>query len=257
MSSESGVADRVDRINRKTERIKDLIEEVGGIQDKQRIADQKNREFEDVDEELADTKEQYERLMEWTEYARRMKTGIPQTDVDSGVDELSRDLRQFLSQSFDDFDDASAVKGVTDTFRTHREEFAELTKTVRRNVQEAVESEMNAVDRTLSLLEVPDIGDEDDEQTCENYQYHLTRLKRGELDKTSVERWEEFQTEYESLDISLDAYDLSDDSKELIWDLLDEETTVHLADLDEVALNDLKTFETFSKIISLQFSSQS
>lgn len=257
MSAGPGVNDRIDRIQKKTEEIEDLREDVGKIQSKQRSADKKNREFEDVDSKLKNTKEQYEQLIKWTNYAKRMRTGIPRSRIDSTVNELSRDIQKFLSSSFDDFEDAAAVKEVKETFEGHQKELANLTRIVRDNVQECAESELNAVDRTLSLLEIPDIGDEDSEQTCKDYHTHLMQLKKGKLEETSPERWEELHAAYDSLDISLDAYDLSEESKNLIWDLLDEETTIYLADLDEDALTDLKTFEIFSQKITIQFTTQS
>jgi len=252
------ITDRVDRIHQQAERIKNLHEDVDRIVEKQKIADAKNREFEGVESKLGEIREQYEQLMEWVEYAKRMDDiGVPQSQIEDQVNTLAQDLRDLASSDFGDFEDGSDVKDELATFEGHRETLSEIAATVRRQVQNTVETELNSVGQTLTLLEVPDIGDEDSEQTCENYRYHLRQLKNGNLDKTSPEKWSEFANKYESLNISLDAYDLSEDSKRIIWNLLDDEETVHLADLDAEALKDLKTFEDFSSIISLRFTAQS
>jgi heme oxygenase len=252
------IADRVDRIHQKTQRIKDLHDDVDRIVEKQKIADAKNREFEEVESKLEEVREQYEQLMEWVEYAKRMEDiEIPQSQIEDQVNTLAQDLRDLTSAEFGNFEDESDVKDELATFKGYRETLSEIAATVRGRVQSTIEIELNSVGQTLTLLEVPDIGDEDCEQTCKNYRYHLRQLKTGNLDKTSPEKWSEFANKYESLDISLDAYDLSEDSKRIIWDLLDEEEAVHLADLDAEALKDLKTFEDFSSIISLQFTTQS
>lgn len=251
------IVERVNRINQKTERIEDLHEDVDRIIKKQKIADQKRREFEEVKSKLEEVREQYERLMEWAEYANRMDIEVPQSEIGDQVNALAQELRDFRSAEFDDFADASDVKDQKATFEDYRESFSETAAAVRQRVQSSVETELNSVGQTLTLLEVPDIGDEEGKQTCENYRYHLRQLKNGNLNKTSPEKWSEFANTYESLNISLDAYNLSEDSKRIIWNLLDEEETVHLADLDSEALKDLKTFEDFSSIISLQFTTQS
>lgn len=251
------IAERVNRIQQKTEQIEDLHEDVDGIIEKQKIADQKDREFEEVESKLEEVREQYERLMELVEYANRMDIMVPQSEIEDQINALVQELRDFRSAEFDDFADASDVKDQKETFESYRESFSETAATVWGRVQSTVETELNSVGQTLTLLEVPDIGDEESEQTCQNYLYHLRQLKNGNLNRTSPEKWSEFADKYESLDISLDAYDLSEDSKRIIWSLLNEEETVHLADLDAEALKDLKTFEDFSSIISLQFTTQS
>lgn len=252
------IVDRVDRIHQKTERIRNLHEDVDSIVEKQKNADAKNREFEGVDSKLGEIQEQYEQLMEWVEYARRMDDiEVPHSQIEHQINTLGQNLRELASAEFGDFEDESEVKDELSTFEGHREALADIASTVRQEVQSTAERELNSVGRTLTLLEVPDIGDEDTEQTCENYRYHLRQLKYGYLDKTSPEKWSKFKDRYESVNISLDAYDFTEDSKHIIWNLLDEEETVHLADLDAEALKDLKTFEDFSRIISLQFTAQS
>jgi hypothetical protein len=252
------IADRVDRIHQKTERIKDLHEDVDEIVKKQKIADEKNREFEEVESKLGEVREQYEQLTEWVEYAKRMEdTEVPKSQIENQVNKFAQGLRDFTSAEFDDFEDRREVKDELTTFEGYRKDLSEVAATVRQRVQSTVDKELNSVEQTITLLEVPDIGDKDREQTCENYRYHLRQLKKGNTDNTSVKKWSEFADEYESLNISLDAYNLSEDSKRIIWNLLDDDKTVYLADLDAEALEDLKTFEDFSNIISLQFTTQS
>lgn len=257
-SETAPIADRVDRIHQKTERIKDLNEDVARIVKKQQVADAKNREFEEVESKLGELREQYEQLMEWVEYAKRMDgVEIPQSQIEDQINALAQDLRGFTSAKFEDFEDESKVKDQLDMFEGHRDLLSKIAMTVRQRVQSTVETDLNSVGQTLTLLEVPDIGDHESDQTCENYRYHLRQLKNGNLNKTSPEKWSEFSNKYESLNVSLDAYDLSEDSKHIIWNLLDDKETVHLADIDAEALEDLKTFEDFSNIISVQFKTQS
>lgn len=257
MSEANPITERVERIQTKTDRIQKLQDEVKKIAQKQKTADQKNREFEDVRDNIRKVQEQYERLMEWSEYGERMDISMPEPEINALIDNLATDLRSFTSKSFEDFDDDSEVRTLTTTFEDHRTSLSSRTDTVREAVQNTVEDEVDSVERTQTLLQVPDIGDDDAETTCDNYWYHLRQLQRGNLGNTSPKKWEKFNAEYEGLAISLNAYDLSEKSETLIWDLLNDDETVHLSDLDGETLSDLKTFEEFSDIIELRFSTQS
>ena len=111
---------------------------------------------------------------------------------------------------------------------------------------------MESVDRKLTLLQIPDIGDEDVGQTCRNYQYYLNKLADGKpTDDVSPDKWESHQAEFHDLDIGL-GQKLTDEAKSVIWSLLEDET-VTLAEIDEAVLDDLKTFEEFSERLSIQF----
>ena len=257
MSEVSPITDRVRRINEKVNEIQHLREDVSRITQKQEAADKKNREFEDVRDKIREVQEQHERLMEWSEYGDRMDISLPQSEIDASIDDLVTNLRNFTSKPFEDFDDESEVKALTATFEDHRTDLSSLTDTVREAVQNNVEDDINSVERTQALLQVPDIGDDDAETTCNKYWNHLQELQKGKLENTSPDKWEKFNTEYEALEISLEAYDLSKKSEVLIWDLLDDDANVHLSDIDSETLSDLKTFEEFSNIIELRFTTQS
>jgi len=246
------VQGRVKALTDKSSRAQELTEELQRIQQKRERAANKNDAFRDLKQKVSEIREQYEQLELWSEYASRMSVSIPEDDIQTQQSDVERKLRELTSNTWDDFENATAVREVIMEFEGHRKAFREFTTTVREAVQEHVDDELDSVNRTLTLLQIPDIGDGAGEQTCDYYQYFLNKLADGKpSDDITPDKWESYHNEFHELDIDL-GEGLSNDTKNVIWALLEDET-VTLAEIDEAVLDDLNTFEEFSKRLSIQF----
>ncbi|WP_336330829.1 hypothetical protein [Haloarcula sp. CGMCC 1.2071] len=243
---------RIEALTNKSERVQELTDELQGIQQKRERAANKNDAFRDLERKVSETREQYERLELWSEYANRMGIGIPDDDIQARQSDVERKLQELTSNTWDNFENATAIREVIREFEGHRKAFLEFTNTVSEAVQKYVDDELDSADRTLTLLQIPDIGNEAAEQTCDYYQYFLNKLADGKpSDDVTPDKWESYHDEFHELDIDLGG-GLSDDAKDVIWALLEDET-VTLAEIDEAVLDDLNTFEEFSKRLSIQF----
>lgn len=246
------VQGRIEALTEKSERAQELTNDVQDIQQDRERAKNKNDAFRDLERKISETREQFEHLELWSEYASRMGVSIPEDDIQARQSDVERKLQELTSNTWDDFENATAVREVITEFEGHRKAFREFTTTVREAVQEHVDDELDSVDRTLTLLQIPDIGDEAAEETCDYYHYFLNKLADGKpSDDVTPDKWESHHDEFHELDIDL-GEGLSDDTKDVIWALLEDET-VTLAEIDEAVLDDLDTFEEFSKRLSIQF----
>jgi hypothetical protein len=243
---------RIEALTDKSERARELTDELQGIQRKRERAANKNDAFRDLERKVSETHEQYEQLELWSAYASRMGVDIPEDDIQTRQSDVERELQELLNSTWDGFENATAVREVITELEGHRKALRGFTTTVREAVQEYVDDELDSVDRTLTLLQIPDIGDEVAEETCNYYQYFLNKLADGRPnDDVTPDKWESYYDEFHELDIDL-GEGLSDDTKEVIWALLEDET-VTLAEIDEAVLDDLNTFEEFRKRLSIQF----
>jgi hypothetical protein len=249
---EQSVQRRIRVLKEKSKRAQNLTEDLQDIQQKRERAANKNDAFDNLKRKISETREQYERLGIWAEYASRMGLGIPEDDILDRQATVERKLQSLTSKTWDDFDDATAVRAIIEELEDHRKSFREFTTTVREAVQENVDEELDSVERTLTLLQIPDIGDEEADQTCQYYQYFLNKLADGNpRNDVTPSKWESSHNQFHELDIDL-GEGLSEDAKDVIWALLEDET-VTLAEIDEAVLDDLNTFEEFSKRLSIQF----
>ena len=260
INADETLQDRIDDLAKKSDRADELDQEVKQIEKKREQASSKNDAFRSLAKKISDTKEQHQQLRTWVEYASRMESAgmdvdIPQEEVNEKRSEVRHDLRSLQDRTWDEFDDASEVRGVIDEFENYREAFRELTRGVRETCQEQVSDELESVDRTETLLQIPDIGDEQAEEICRTYRYYLDKLKDGKADSdVTPDKWESYHSKFSSLDIDL-GDDLTGEAKRVIWSLLEDET-VTLAEIDQAVLDDLKSFEEFSERLSIQFTTQ-
>ncbi|ELZ41477.1 hypothetical protein C463_12377 [Halorubrum californiense DSM 19288] len=246
------VQSRIETLVNKSKEAQDLNEDLADIEKKRERASNKNDAFRDLKNKISETREQHQKLDTWSDYASRMDLEIPKDNISNLESDVERELRSLTSKGWDDFDDATAVRDVITKFENHRERFRELTSTVRETVQDDVTEELDSVDRTLTLLQIPDIGDNEAYETCRNYQYFLNKLADGKpRDDITPEKWESHHDKFHELSIDL-GDDLTGDAKDVIWSLLEDET-VTLAEIDEAVLDDLKTFKEFSRRLSIQF----
>lgn len=252
LEESESVQGRIDALTDKSEQAESLSEDLKDIQQKRERAASKNDAFRDLERKVSETSEQYEQLELWSEYAGMMSVSIPKDEIQTRQSEVERKLQELTSNTWDDFENATAVREVIREFEDHRKAFREFTTTVREAVQEHVDDELDSVERTLTLLQIPDIGDEAAKESCDYYQYFLNKLADGKpSDDVTPDKWESYHNEFHELDIDL-GEGLSDDTKDVIWALLEDET-VTLAEIDEAVLDDLNTFEEFSKRLSIQF----
>lgn len=247
--------DRIETLVDKGEYAQELAEEVEKIQQQRERASSKNDAFRELATKVRNTREQHHQLQTWAKYATRMNVGISRNGIHDRQSQVEGDTQSLQERTWDDFENVSEIRDTITIFEDHREAFRDLTTTVREAVQNEVDDELESVDRVQTLLQIPDISDEEAEQTCRNYQYHLKKLADGKPeDDVSPDKWESYHSDFEALDIDL-GDDLTDDAKEVIWLLLEDET-VTLAEIDEAVLDDLKSFKQFSERLSIQFTTQ-
>lgn len=252
---ENTVQSRIEAIASKAARAEELSEEAQQIEKKQQLADSKNSGFRALQSTLAEVREQYEQLVSWTQYASELNVTVQQDQTRDLLDDISRDLQSFKQRTYDDFDSRSAVDDIEEEFEGYRKDLLEQTRDVRNKVQDEAGEELDAVQRIQSLLQIPDIGTEEDQTVCNDYWYDLTQLEKGNLQNVGHDDLAADKEAFESLDISLEGFGLTDEAQEVIWDILRDEA-VTLADIDTEVLNDLKTFEEFSNRLSVEFTNQ-
>lgn len=245
------IQNRITAIETKAEQVAELDDEVRKIEAKRTEAKNKNTSFQSLKQKLADVHEQYEQLEKWVQCTDRMSIAVDREELRADIDDVSRDIEGLLENEYEDFDDRNEIDDYIDVFETHRTMLRDRTDSVKAVVQEEAESERQAVDRIRSLLQIPDIGTEDDSTLCENYRYVLQELQKGNLHNVTLDKLEKYRIEFHSLDIGL-GDDLSEDAKDVIWNILEDET-VTLADISSEVLSDLKHFEEFSNRLSVEF----
>lgn len=251
MNTTETIQDRLTSIESKAQQVNELHEEVQQIEKKRTEARNKNSGFEALQRKLSEVHEQYEQLEKWAQCADRMEVDVDREELLSVVDDVRHDVDTLHELGYDDFNDRSDIDDRIETFETHRNTLRDHADAVKNSVQEAAESEREAVDRIRSLLQIPDIGTADDSTVCQNYRYILVELQKANLQNVTLERLEQFREEFHALEIGL-GDDLSDEAKDVIWDILEDET-VTLADISGDVLSDLKHFEEFSNRLSVEF----
>ncbi|WP_332898913.1 hypothetical protein [Haladaptatus sp. CMSO5] len=245
------VQHRVAAVVSKAEQVGELHNEVQRIETKRTEAANKNSGFQALEKKISHVHEQHGKLKQWVQCADSMSVSINRTNIRAEIDDVSRDIETLLEAEYDDFNDRSEIDNQIEVFEGHRNTLRECTETVKIAVQEKADSERQTVDRIRSLLQIPDIGTADDSTLCENYRYYLQELKKGNVQKVDLDRLVGYKREFHSLDIGL-GDDLSDDAKDVIWNILENET-ITLADISSEVLSDLKQFEEFSNRLLVEF----
>lgn len=250
----AGIQERITTIHDKAETAQDLQEEVQEIKTKRQKAEHKNRAFDALETVFQDLEEQFAQLMAWCNYASELDLAVSTERIASEVRATTETIHSFTGKTWEDFEDATEINEVEDTVREHRKVIKELTEDVRETVQDLATGTLDQVERRLTLLQIPDIGDEDDLEVCQNHQHYLKQIRDGALQGLNPATVADQHAQFETLEIDLGG-DLSDDAKDVIWELLQDDT-VTLAEIDETVLSDLKTLEQFSKRLSIQFTKQ-
>ncbi|WP_142860654.1 hypothetical protein [Salinigranum halophilum] len=247
----STVQDRIESIHNKAEQVAELAEEADQIKAKRERAQAKNNGFESLESKLDDVEEQYGKLKTWVQIAGCLNVSVERDELRAVIEEIDGDIGSFLERDYEGFYNRSDVDDEAASFEHHRETLRGFTDEVKRDVQSVAQQEAKSVDRIQSLLQIPDIGTDEDKQVCDNYQYFLGQISKGNMHQITIERLSQHRDDFHSLDISLGT-DLSEEARDVIWSIL-EDKEVTLAEVSSDVLADLKSFEEFSQRLTVEF----
>lgn len=245
------IQERIDSISSKASEVADLVTEVDNIKAKRERAESKNRGFESLDNQLGDVGGQYDRLETWVAIADEFDVTVDRGEIRSAIDAVDSEIQSLLDKQYNDFHDRSDVDEMEESFKDQEKALRDLTWTVESDVQDVASEESQSVDRIRSLLQIPDIGTDDDDTVCATYQKDLTSIKHGHLHEIDIGQLSDNRNAFHSLDIGL-GDELSDEAKDVIWKILEDEE-VTLAGVSSEVLTDLKRFEEFSERLTVEF----
>lgn len=245
------IQDRIESISDKADRVSALTKAADQIQTKRERTQAKNDGFDVLDSRINNVQEQYDQLEKWVVVAEYLDVSVNRSEIRAAAEELDSTIDSFLEKRYHDFHKRADVDDVVQSFDEHRVTLRDHTEEVQQDVQEVANRETQSVNRILSLLQIPDIGTAEDKTVCDNYQYLLEQIRLGNLNSIDLDRLAQHRDDFHSLDIGL-GDGLSEEAKDVIWSIL-ENDEVTLSEVSSEVLADLKSFEEFSKRLTVEF----
>ena len=253
-SFEKKVSDRIEELNNKANQAEDLYKEAQKIETRRTEATKKDHAFNDLKQEFVYVENQFRSTKQWVDVAREFEIKVDPLLDKKLILGIKDYTDRFSQRQYTSFKDEDEINTIRRRIESKRKKIRDSTKDIRENTQSEASELLESVLQKETLLQIPDIGSEDARQVCNDLESTLKSIKRDELSPDTAEIYRRQQKEYDSLKISLDRYNLTDTTEQVIWELLDDET-VTLADIDESVLSDLKTLEEFSNKLTIQFKS--
>lgn len=253
------ITERVTSIRERHEKVSELEVEADEINARREAAKQKNNALRSLGSKLEDLQSDYKTLRKWQSLAEAMSVSYDTDAVSRLVGNIEKDLRTITNTDFEGFDDAQEIRDLEEDFDAHHKTLDERQRNIQQCVEKRCEDLLEELSTKRTVLRIPDVGSEKDEELIQDFQEFLQYHNRGNLQRNPAARYEELEDEYANIEISFEAvqeeYEIGDEAMEELRKLLNNEQ-VTLSEIDEDVLNDLKNLHEFSRLLTIQFTGE-
>ena len=251
------IVDRIASIEENHQEISTLEEKAKRTNERRSGAENKNIAFQSLTRKLEDVQNEYRTLDKWQSLANEMGVAYDADAVERLKSKIEADLQTIISTEFDGFESDQEIRELREEFSNYSTELKNEQSEIQRRIESRCGEILDELATKKTVLRIPDIGTDDDEQIIEEFQRFLKKHKGGNLQENSAARYNELTSQYEDIEISFDVvrkeYDIGNEAMTELKKLLNNEQ-VTLAEIDEDVLNDLKNLSEFSRLLTIQFS---
>lgn len=250
------VLDQVSTIEERHSKASDLAKDAEKTNERRKEAERKNNAFQSLRSKIRDVQSEYETLRKWRSLADAMGVAYDADAVDQLKSKMTIKLRTITETDFDGFEDDQDIRDLEDDFVDYSSEVDNKQADIQHQIETRCDELLDELATKRTVLRIPDVGSEDDEQLIKEFQQFLQDHKDGDLQQAPAARYNELSEQYKDIEISFDVvqdeYDIGDDAMSELKKLLNN-MQVTLAEVDEDVLNDLKNLSQFSQLLTIQF----
>lgn len=250
------VLNQISKIEERHVKASDLTEKAEKTNERRKEAEHKNNAFQSLRSKIEDVQSEYETLRKWRSLADAMGVAYDADAIDQLKKKMTAKLQTITETEFDGFGDEQVIRDMEADFVDYSAEIVNQQSDIQYQIETRSDELLDELATKRTVLRIPDVGSEDDEQLIEEFQQFLRDHRGGTLHQVPAARYNELSEQYEDIEISFDVvqdeYDIGDDAMSELKKLLNN-TQVTLAEIDEDVLNDLKNLPQFSQLLTIQF----
>lgn len=250
------VLDQVSTIEERHGKASELAKDAEKTNERRKEAERKNNAFQSLRSKIQDVQSEYETLRKWRSLADAMGVAYDADAVDQIKSKMTIKLRTITETDFGGFEDDQEIRNLEDDFVGYSSEVDNKQAHIQHQIETRCDELLDELATKRTVLRIPDVGSEEDEQLIKEFQQFLRDHKGGNLQQAPAARYNELSEQYEDIKISFDVvqdeYGIGDDAMSELKKLLNN-TQVTLAEIDEDVLNDLKNLSQFSQLLTIQF----
>ena len=250
------VLDHVSTIEERQGKAGELAKDAEKNNERRKEAERKNNAFQSLRSKIEDVQSEYETLRKWQSLADAMEVGYDADAIDRLERKMTTKLRTITETDFDGFEDDQEIRNLETDFVDYSSEVDNQQDDIQHQIETRCDELHDELATKRTVLRIPDVGSEDDEQLIREFQQFLRDHKGGNLQQAPAARYNELSEQYEDIKISFDVvqdeYDIGDEAMSELKKLLNN-MQVTLAEIDEGVLNDLKNLPQFSQLLTIQF----
>lgn len=250
------VLDQVSTIEERHGKASELAKDAEKTNERRKEAERKNNAFQSLRSKIEDVQSEYEMLRKWRSLADAMGVAYDADAIDQHKRKMTTKIRTITETDFDGFEDDQEIRDLEADFVDYSAEIDDQQADIQQQIETRSDELLDELATKRTVLRIPDVGSEDDEQLIEEFQQFLRDHRDGNLQQVPAARYNELSEQYDDIRISFDVvqdeYDIGDDAMSELKKLLNN-TQVTLAEIDEDVLNDLKNLPQFSQLLTIQF----
>lgn len=250
------IQDLITSVKSRREQASELSDKAEKIEKRRREAERKNDALRTLYSELRSYNDDYQTLLKWESLADIMEAKYNSNTLERVEEKTQQSLHEFTQKNFDDFEDADEIRDIKQNINAQHTQLDEQQQEIQRSIEDQCEKLLEELETKQTVLRIPDIGSEHDEEIIEEFKQFLEYHKNGYLQEEPAARYNELSEAYNDIEISFEAiqqeYDIGDEAIDELKKLLNNER-VTLAEIDETVLNGLKNLAEFSQLLTIQF----
>lgn len=250
------VLDQVSTIEERHGKASELAKDAEKTNERRKEAERKNNAFQILRSKIQDVQNEYETLCKWQSLADAMGVAYDADAIDQIKRKMTTKLRTITETDFDGFEDDQEIRSLEADFVDYSTTVDNQQADIQHQIETRCDELLDELATKRTVLRIPDVGSEEDEQLIEEFQQFLRDHRGGTLQQAPAARYNELSARYDDIKISFDVvqdeYGIGDDAMSELKKLLNN-TQVTLAEIDEDVLNDLKNLSQFSQLLTIQF----
>ncbi|QWC20743.1 hypothetical protein [Halorubrum sp. 2020YC2] len=250
------VLNQISKIEEHRGEASDLAEKAEKTNERRKEAERKNNAFQSLRSKIEDVQSEYETFRKWRSLADAMGVAYDANATDQLKRKMTTTLRTVTETDFDGFEDDQEIRDLEADFEDYSAEIDNQQADIQHKIETRSDELLDELATKRTVLRIPDVGSEEDEQLIEEFQQFLRDHRGGTLHQVPAARYNELAEQYDDIEISFDVvqdeYDIGDDAMSELKKLLNN-TQVTLGEIDEDVLNDLKNLPQFSQLLTIQF----
>lgn len=250
------ILEQVSTIEERHRKASNLAKDAQKTNERRKEAERKNNAFQSLRSKIEDVQSEYETLHKWRSLADAMGVAYDAEAIDQLKRKMTTKLQTITETEFDGFEDDQEIRELEADFVDNSAEIDNQQSDIQYQIEKRSDELLDELATKRTVLRIPDVGSEDDEQLIEEFQQFLRHHRSGNLQQVPAARYNELSEQYDNIRISFDVvqdeYDIGDDAMSELKKLLNNKQ-VTLAEIDEDVLNDLKNLPQFSQLLTIQF----